>query len=308
MKGGRSNMDNVGFIGIGTMGTEMAGNIQVAGYPMVVYDVREEATKDLLEGGARLASSPAEVASLSDVVFTSVPGPKEVEEAATGPGGILEGIKEGGIYLDLSTVGPSLTRRLEPMFRQKGAYLLDAPVLNGPAGPGKKEGFTVLVGGDREIYERVLPILESFADHPMYCGSLGMGLACKLVNNMMAFGMGQIIAEALTLGIKAGVDLDTLMESGSGGVFGSRRRGLERTVFRGDFDVPSFTLALALKDVSLANEMAREVRVPMPMTNLAEQLLIQCMNRGWAGQDFTVAFRLQEEAAGVEVRDPKLQQ
>ncbi len=301
-------MENVGFIGIGTMGTEMAGNIQKTGYPMVVYDVREEATRDLLEGGARLAGSPAEAASLSDVVFTSVPGPKEVEEAATGPGGILEGIKEGGIYLDLSTVGPSLTRRLEPMFRQKRAYLLDAPVLNGPTGPGRKEGFTVLVGGDREIYERVLPILESFADHPMYCGGLGMGLACKLVNNMMAFGMGQIIAEALTLGIKAGVDLDTLMESGSGGVFGSRRRGLERTVFSGDFDTPSFTLALALKDVSLANEMARDVRVPMPMTNLAEQLLIQCMNRGWAGKDFTVAFRLQEEAAGVEVRDPKLKQ
>ena len=114
-------METVGFIGLGNMGSGMSRNIQRAGYPMVVYDIREEMTKPLLEGGARLASSPAEVAEQSDVTFTSLPGPKEVEAVATGPSGVLAGIKPGGIYVDLSTSRPTLIRQIEPMFRQKGA-------------------------------------------------------------------------------------------------------------------------------------------------------------------------------------------
>ena len=121
-------METVGFIGLGNMGSGMSRNIQKAGYPMVVYDVREEATKPLLERGARLAGSPAEAASLSDVTLVSLPGPKEVEDVAIGPQGILEGIVDGGIYVELSTSRPALIRRIEPMFRRKGAHVLDAPV------------------------------------------------------------------------------------------------------------------------------------------------------------------------------------
>ena len=125
-------METVGFIGLGRMGSAMAGNIQKAGYPMVVHDVREEATRPFGERGAKAAGTPEEVARLSDVIFTSVPGPKEMEEVATGSGGILGGIKSDSVYVDLSTCGPSLIRRLEPMFRQKGAYAMDGPVLSSP--------------------------------------------------------------------------------------------------------------------------------------------------------------------------------
>jgi 3-hydroxyisobutyrate dehydrogenase len=127
-------METVGFIGLGNMGGGMSANIQRAGYPMVVYDIREEVTRPLLEGSARLANSPAEVARLSDVTFTSLPGPKEVEAVALGHEGVLEGIRPGSVYVDLSSSRPTLIRQIEPTFRQKGAHVLDAPVSGGKTG------------------------------------------------------------------------------------------------------------------------------------------------------------------------------
>src|SRR3989441_4458721 len=115
-------METVGFIGLGNMGSGMGGNIQKADYPMVVYDIRDSAMQPFVKNGARTAGSPAEVARLSDVVFTSLPGPKEVEAVATGAGGVLEGIKPGGIYVDLSTHRPTLIRPNVPLFRPKGTY------------------------------------------------------------------------------------------------------------------------------------------------------------------------------------------
>ena len=294
-------MDTVGFVGVGRMGSAMARNIQKAGYSMVVHDAREEATRSLLEGGAKLATSPAEVSAVCDVTFTSLPGPPQVEEVVDGPGGILEGIKEGAVYLDLSSCGPDLLRRLEPKFRQQGAHLMDTPVLSSPA-RAIDRSLIVMAGGERDVFERVHPLLEAFADKVVYTGGLGTACVCKLVNNMMSFAMQQLVAEGLTLGLQAGVDLDVLMDTGSRGLLGMRSEGLSQTVFRGQFQPPSFTLALALKDVALATQLGRETNVPMPMANFAEQILRQGVNRGWAEDDYTKAFLLQEEAAGVEVR------
>ena len=293
-------METVGFIGLGKMGSGMAGNIQKAGYPMVVQDVREAATRPLLEGGARLATSPAEVSSQSDVTFTSLPMPRDVEQVLTGQEGVLEGMKPGGIHLDLSTCGPGLIRRLEPQFREKGAHLLDAPVMSSPTGVLTKQ-VLVLVGGDREIYDRVKPILDGFANTVMYCGGIGSAQICKLMNNMVGFGIGQAIAEGLTMGLKAGVELPILLEAGEAAI-GRRAGTLAETVFRGYFDAPSFTLALARKDVGLATDLAREHGVPMPVADTAELLMMQAMNRGWAEKDYSIYLLLQEEAAGVEMR------
>ncbi len=294
-------METIGFIGVGRMGSAMAANIQKAGYSMVVHDAREEATRPLLEGGAKLATSPAEVAAMCDVTFTSLPGPPQVEEVVDGRDGILEGIKEGAVYLDLSSCGPDLLRRLEPKFRQQGAHLMDTPVLSSPA-RAIDRSLIVMAGGERDVFERVHPLLETFADKVVYTGGLGTACVCKLVNNMMSFSMQQLVAEGLTLGLQAGVDLDVLMDTGSRGLLGMRSEGLSQTVFRGQFQPPSFTLALALKDVALATQLGRENNVPMRMANLAEQILRQGVNRGWAEDDYTKAFLLQEEAAGVEVR------
>ena len=294
-------METIGFIGLGNLGSPMARNIQRAGYSMVVYDVREGATRDLLDGGARLAASPEEVARLCDVTFTSVPGPKEVEEVAVGPHGVLEGIKEGAIYVDLSTSRPALVREIETMFRRKGAHVLDAPVLSTPADAAGRH-LIVMPSGEREVYERLHPIFEAFADKVVYAGALGMGSVCKLVQNMMSFAMRQVMAEGLTLGMKAGLELSVLTESGSRGVLGMNSGRLAQTVFRGEYDQPSFRLALSRKDIGLATDLGREVNVPMPVANIVEQMAIQGMNRGWGDRDSMITFLLQEEVAGVELR------
>ena len=294
-------MDTIGFIGLGNLGSPMARNIQKAGFPMVVYDVREGATRPLLEGGARLAASAEEVARGSDVTLTSVPGPREVEETALGPRGVLDGIREGGVYVDLSTSRPALIRQIGNAFEKKGAHVLDAPVFSSPADAADRH-VVVMPSGDWETFERLQPLFESFADKVVYQGALGMGSVCKLAVNMMTLGVRQVVAEGLTLGIKAGLELPALMEAGSRGVLGYQREGLEKTVFRGEFEPPSFRQALAHKDIGLATELGREVRVPLPVANIVEQLAIQCANRGWGDKDTHVIYRLQEDAAGVELR------
>ena len=268
---------------------------------MVVHDVREAATRPLLEGGAKLAGSPAEVANLSEIVCTSLPAPRDVESLVLGRDGLLEGIKEGALYLDLSTCGPDLIRRLEPTFQQKGAHVMDTPVFSMPAWAVERR-LMVMAGGRREDFDRARPLLEAFADKVVHTGGLGTGAVCKLVHNMTLFGVGQVLAEALTLGLKAGVDLDVLTDTGTRGTLGLFEGIYSDTVFRDQFQPPTFTLALALKDVALATEVGREFSVPMHVANLVEQIMRQCVNKGWAEDDFTKQFLWQEEAAGVEAR------
>ena len=204
-------METVGFIGLGNMGGGMAGNIQKAGYPMVVFDLREEATRPFLEAGARLGNSPADVASRCDVTLTSLPGPREVESVAVGAEGVLEGIRPGSVYIDLSTSRPTLIRELEVKFRAKGIHVLDAPVSGGKTG-AQTRNLAVMVGGEREIFDRVKPLLDAFGDKVFYAGEIGAGSVAKLVHNMIGHGVRQAIAEGLTLGVKAGVDPEPLWE------------------------------------------------------------------------------------------------
>ena len=297
-------METIGFIGLGNMGGGMAGNIQKAGYPMVVYDLREAATRPFLEGGARLGNSPADVAARSEIILTSLPGPREVEMVATGAEGILQGMTAGSVYIDLSTSRPTLIREMEPQFRAKGVHVLDAPVSGGKSG-AQSRNLAVMVGGDREVFDRVKPLLDAFGDKVYYAGSIGAGSVAKLVHNMIGHGVRQAIAEGLTLGIKAGVDAESLWECvrrGSLGRMSVLHEGVAGTVFRGEFEPANFALSLARKDIGLATDLGREFDVPMPVANLAEQIAIEAMNRGWGEMDSSVTFRLQEERSGVEVR------
>src|SRR5262249_30251173 len=162
-------METVGFIGLGAMGGPVASHIQRAGYPMVVYDVRDETTRSFFEHGATVVDSAAALARKSDGVVTALPMPEDVEQLTCGREGILEGIRAGAFYVDISTSPPSLLRRLEPLFRAKGAEVLDAPVASGQ--PGAPRGIhEVMVGGEPEVFERVKPILSAFGDQVLYAG------------------------------------------------------------------------------------------------------------------------------------------
>jgi|SRR5262245_11269743 len=298
-------METVGFIGLGNMGGPVAGHIQKAGYPMVVYDIRPETTRSFSARGALVADSPAAVARGSDVIITALPTPEDVENVARAPLGIVEGIKGGAIYVDISTSPPSLIRKLEPLFRDKGAFVLDAPVA--PGQPGAERGIhEVMVGGEQEIFARVKPILRAFGDQILYAGPLGSGSICKLAHQMIGCSISQAIAEGLTLAVKAGVEPQAVWECVRRGMVGRMHvlhYQVPRNVFRGEFDAATFPLKLLRKDLGLATQLGRELNVPLRMAHLAEQSLIEGINRGWGDKAaYTVTFQLQEEAANVEVR------
>lgn len=305
-----ATMETVGFIGLGNMGGAMAERIQKAGHKLTVHDLREGAMAPFRERGASTAGSPAELARRCTLIFSSLPSPIEVEQVALGPGGLVEGIQPGAVYVDLTTSGVTLIRRIYAIFQDKGVQVLDAPLSGGRDEllRGEQE---VTVGGEAEALERARPVLNAFANQILHAGPIGSGTICKLVHNQLMRGVFQVIAEGMTLGVKAGVDAEILWEAVRRGLFGKMNPlhvTLPATVFRGQYEPASYTLALALKDIALATSLAREFKVPMPVANLVEQVNIQAVNRGWGQRSSSVSFLLQEEAAGVEVRadiDPK---
>lgn len=295
-------MQTVGFIGLGAMGGPVAAHIQRAGFPMIVFDLRMEAMRPFQERGATVAESVAALAGHSDVVVTALPMPSDVESVALE---IAAGIRTNAIYVDISTSPPALLRKLEPLFAARGAHLLDAPVASGQ--PGAARGIhEVMVGGETAIFQRAELVLRAFGDQVIHAGPLGAGSICKLVHQMMNSTIAQAIAEGLTLGVKAGVDVEALWECVRRGMVGRMQVlhvQVPQNVFTGDFTTETFPLKLLRKDVGLATGLGRELNVPLPLANLTEQKLIDAMNRGWQDQSaYTVTFKLQEAAAGVSLR------
>jgi len=299
---------DIGFIGVGNMGAGMANNLLKAGYTLTINDIRRDAAGPLLEKGARWAETPQQVAMQSEVTFTSLPGPPEVEAVTLGAEGILAGIKPGAVYIDLSSNSPTLVRRLHDIFRERGVHMLDAPVSGGVIG-ARTGLLAVMVGGDEALYQRVKPVLDAIGDNVVYCGAIGTGSICKLVHNTIAAITSQAITELFTLGVKAGADPKALWETTRRGAFGRGAGGIHRlpeSWFSGDFepdwDKGFFATKLMRKDVGLATQLAREFQVPMALATLTEQELIEAMNRGWGDNPTTIVRRLQEERAGVQVR------
>ncbi len=297
----------IGFIGLGNMGGPMALNILKAGHTMTVTDLRAELAKPHLDQGVAWADTAKAVAQGSEIVFTSLPGPREVEAVALGPGGILEGAARGTIYIDLSTSSATLIRKIHQIYAERGVDVLDAPVSGGV--PGARSGkLAVLVGGDEGLYRRVKPVLDAIGDKVTRVGEIGCGTVAKLVHNMVSACSRMAIAEGLTLGVKAGVAPEALLDALQKGSFGQGRAlkdMIPNTVFAGAFDTVSFALELLRKDVSLAIALGREYHVPMQIAALAEQQLEEAMRRGWGDKDSMAIFCLQEERAGVKLRTRK---
>lgn len=300
-------MDTVGFIGLGKMGGPVAGHIQAAGFPMIVYDVDEKTLAPFLRKGAQQAVSPAELAAHANVIISALPTERIVEAVALGPDGVLEGIREGDVYVDISTGGPDLIRRIAERFRAKGAWAIDAPVSAGQPGaaPGIHE---IMVAGEPEVVKRIRPVLEAYGDQVIHTGPVGTAAICKLVHQLIGCGVSQAIAEGLSLGTKAGVDTRIVWDAVRRGLVGRMQmlhQQVPESVFSGEYEPARFTLTLLRKDVSIATALGRQHNVPLPISNLVEQILIQAVNRGWGeATGYTVSYKLQEEAAGVSLRAP----
>jgi 3-hydroxyisobutyrate dehydrogenase len=295
----------VGFIGLGTMGSGMALNVLKGGHELVVHDINREAVGLHLEAGAAWADTPRQVMEVSEVVFTSLPGPPEVQAVALGDNGLLHGVRPGKVYFDLSTNSPTLLRHIHNEFAKVGAHVLDAPVSGGPRG-ARSGRLAIWVGGDRAIYDQYKPVLDAIGDKPYYVGPIGAGSIAKLVHNCTGYILQTALAETFSMGIKAGVDPLVLWQAVRHGALGRRQTfdSLTEHFLPGQYDPPDFALRLARKDVSLAVEVGREFDVPMRLANMTYAELTEALNRGWAQRDSRVAMLLQEERAGIEVRVP----
>ncbi|HZT86786.1 MAG TPA: NAD(P)-dependent oxidoreductase [Stellaceae bacterium] len=292
----------VGFIGLGTMGASMAANLQKAGHELVVHDLRRAAAERHLAAGAAWADSPKALAEQVEVVFTSLPGPPEVEAVALGPNGLLAGLKEGAAYFDLSTNSPTVVRQIHAKFAEKRVYMLDAPVSGGPKGAASGK-MALWVGGDEQIFNRYKKVLDAMGDQARYIGPIGAGSVAKLVHNCAGYAIQCCLAEVFTMGVKAGVEPLALWEAVRQGAGGRRRTfdALADHFLVDKYDPPDFALRLAHKDVTLATQLGREMKVPMHMANLALDELTEALNRGWENRDSRVAMLLQQERAGVKI-------
>jgi 3-hydroxyisobutyrate dehydrogenase len=293
----------VGFIGLGLMGNHMATNVQKGGHDLVVHDLRAEAAKPHLAAGAKWADSPKQVAEMSEVVFTSLPAPPDVEAVALGDGGILAGLGRDKAYFDLSTNSPTVVRRIHKLFAERGVHMLDAPVSGGPRGARTRK-LAIWVGGEEPVFQRHKAVLDAMGDQATYIGPIGAGSIAKLVHNCAGYAVHTALAEVFAMGVKAGLEPLALWKAVRKGANGRQRLydRLADSFLQGKYDPPSFALRLAHKDVSLATAVGREHGVPMRLCELTLMEMTEAMNRGWGERDSRVSMLLELERAGVQIQ------
>ena len=282
------------FIGLGTMGGAMAANLQRAGHEVRAHDVRR------VEGFAHWFASAGEAAQGCELVFTSLPGPDEVDKVAAE---LKLALRSGAAWFDLSTNSPSRIRNVHRELAAKGVQVLDAPVSGGASG-AKSGKLAIWVGGDRAVYDKYVAVLRTMGDQPFYVGPIGAATVAKLAHNIASFSVHAALAEIFTLGVKAGVEPLALFRALRQGATG-RKRTFDRLAEHflvGKYDPASFSLRLAHKDATLALALAKEAGVPLQIGKIALDELERAIGRGWVDRDFRIAMTLQEERAGVTAR------
>jgi 3-hydroxyisobutyrate dehydrogenase len=295
----------VGFIGIGTMGGHMAYNLCKAEFEVTVNDLNRDLSTRHLEVGAQWADSVKDIALNNEVIMTSLPGPKEVQDVALKADGLLAHMKPGQVWFDLSTNSVTVVRALHAEFKRKGIDMLDAPVSGGPKG-AKSGKMALLVGGDKAVFDKYRKVLDAIGDQIFYIGNSGDGTVAKLVHNCAGYAVQSAISELMTMGVKAGVDPVQLWAAIRQCSLG-RQRTFDRMgnqFMQHKFEPPDFALRLAHKDVTLATELAREIGVPMKIANITHAEMTEALNRGWGHMDSRSFLMLQKERAGVEIKVP----
>ncbi len=288
-----------GFIGTGNMGNPMARNLIKGGVELMVNDVRKEACANLIELGATWADTPKEIAQQCEIVFTSLPGPRQVDEVALAGEGLYAGATQGMVHIDLSSNSLSAVRRLAGLAAQQGIGFLDAPVSGGIAG-AEAGTLSVMVGGEQSTFNTVKPLLDMLGQNVFYLGEVGAGTIHKLTNNMLALGQALLLQEVITMGVKAGFDTKSLhsvwsVSSGRG------QAALMPNVLKRNWENPFFSLALSAKDIGLCLEAARDLEVPMPVANAIGQWYTRSLVRGRGNLSWFATLGTIEEDAGVTV-------
>jgi 3-hydroxyisobutyrate dehydrogenase-like beta-hydroxyacid dehydrogenase len=292
-------MAELGFVGLGTMGGGVVRRLLAAGHAVTVWNRTRERAEPLLEAGARWADSPRSVAERSDIVFTMVTNTAAVQAVTEGPDGILAGLGPGKVYVDMSTASPANTRALAETVVAVGAQMLDAPV-SGSVITLEEGKLSIMVGGERETFERVKPVLEAIGPRVFHLGPNGAAVTMKIAINlslavqMLAFSEGVLLAE------KTGIAREQAVEVMLASVIAS-----PMVVYRGPFvleqpDEAWFDCRMMQKDMNLALELGRELEVPLPTTAVTNELLTAANAMGIGDRDFAVLFDVLASMAGVK--------
>ncbi|MCK5552601.1 MAG: NAD-binding protein [Deltaproteobacteria bacterium] len=295
--------EKIGFIGLGAMGGPMSRNLLKKGYRLTVYDIVGARMDPVVKEGAEAARSSKDVAEKSDVIITIVPSSPQVREVILGKEGVLEGVREGSIVIDMSTIDPVTTREISKIFSNKGVEMLDAPVARGV--PAAKAGTLVIfVGGEKAVYEKCKDILSAMGTDIHYVGDSGAGEVVKIVNNFIVATTMCSLAEALVLGVKAGVKPDVLFKAISQGSANSfvLQNHVKNCVMKGKFEKEVFPVDYMIKDLDLALVTGAKYHVPLYFGSLATQAYERTRAAGYNDRYHPVVIRTLEELTGVEVR------
>jgi 2-hydroxy-3-oxopropionate reductase len=291
-------METIGFIGLGIMGKPMAANLLEAGYTLVVHNRSREPADELAESGAEVASSPREAAERGEVTITMLPDSPDVEAVVLGDDGVAEGMSEGALYIDMSTIAPATSREVHRALEERGVEAVDAPVSGGQ--PAAESGeLSIMVGGGDEAVERARPILEVLGKTVTHIGPPGAGQVAKAANQIIVALTIQAVSEALTLARKAGVDAARVREALLGGFAQSKILEVHgERMLAGEFE-PGFKLALHRKDLAIALQTAREARVPLLGTAQTAEVMNALLAQGHGDQDHSAMVAFYEGLSGA---------
>jgi 3-hydroxyisobutyrate dehydrogenase len=293
-----ANKPSVGFIGLGIMGLPMAGHILKAGYPLTVYNRTRSKTQSLEAEGAAVAASPREVAANSRMIITMVSDSPDVQEVVAGPEGVLDGIRPGSVVMDMSTISPQVERDLDRQLQEKGCALVDAPVSGGDVG-AQNATLAIMAGGDREAFDRAVPIFETMGKTITYCGPVGSGQLTKLCNQILVAVTLMGVSEALIFAGKNGLDQRVMIEAVKGGAAGSwQLSNLAPRVVDRDF-APGFMVDLIQKDLRLVMESAAGAQAALPATTLVNQFFRTSQARGEGLEGTQALVKVLEQLAGL---------
>lgn len=292
---------NIGFIGLGTMGKWMAINLLKKGFHLIVFDIRPEPIRELLQYGASAGDDPSDVAKRSNIVMMSLPDTKVVEDVVFGPKGLIEGFTSGAILVDLSTIHYLATLRIESKLRERGISFIDAPV-SGMEARAKDGTLTVMVGGDLGAYEKVRPLLNAIGNNIIYMGKSGNGQLTKLINQIFFNISCAAMAEILPMAVKLGLDPERVCKvvtTGTGRTFALEF--FAPYILKNDF-TPGYPLISAYKDMESAAEISSQMKIPLPVFFGAMQTYQMALAQGLGNENKGAMIKVWERMIGVEVR------
>ncbi|MGD0077856.1 MAG: 2-hydroxy-3-oxopropionate reductase [Sedimentisphaerales bacterium] len=297
-------MKKIGFIGLGIMGKPMALNLIKAGHNLTVYDIKQEPIKEVVAAGAKAGKSAKDVAAQSEIVITMLPNSPDVKKAVLGKDGVLEGAKPGLILIDMSSIAPLVSKEVAAEAQKKGVEMLDAPVSGGEP-KAKDATLAIMVGGKKEIFEKVEDVLKAMGSSAVLVGDIGSGNVTKLANQVIVALNIAAMSEALVLATKSGVDPEKVFQAIKGGLAGSNVLNAKvPLVLDGNFK-PGFRIELHIKDLANALDTAHEVGVPVPLTSGIMEIMQALKVDGRAGNDHGGIVQFYEKLAKVEVRRQK---